>query len=534
MKAMDLILSSGTEGIGISDKGKVIFANDQLAKMLGHKNPSEIIGQPVSQYVAPRSLQLVMDNMAKGISIPYESFSRKIDGTEFPTITFARPVEFMGKKVRVTTIRDITKQYNSRVQLETSESLYETLFNQIPITVWNEDASELLEFASETGLDKIENLQEYLHKNPEIVRQAFSKLRIIDVNATAVELLAVQSKEMLINSFPDFFTDKTLQTFSYSMTAMIKRDRSFEIESEFLTARGKIIDIHVYWRVQPGHEEDYSRIVTVISDISERKKAEAERLKMESRFEQMQKLESLGIFAGGIADDFSDLIEGINYNVTLALSKMDPASPVFTMIETIKEISLEASNLTKQLHAYSGRVKISKELFNLNDLINEMKEFIDLQLPEGFTIDYRLSPTEPWIEADRTLVRQMIINLLNNAIDVLSDDGVITISTNHVVRENLDEAPGQMIFQPIESSFYSCLGISDNGTGISDKIIKKIFDPFYSSKSEGSGLGLSVVQGIIQGHEAGLILDAEVDVGSTFRILFPQITDYEKVKNLIE
>ncbi|MCE7735481.1 MAG: PAS domain-containing protein, partial [Candidatus Heimdallarchaeota archaeon] len=299
MLIKDLLLASGSEGIGISENGKIIFANDQLAHMLGHNNADEMIGEPVSNYVASRSVQYVMDNIAKGISEPYESFSRRIDGSEFPSLTFARQTEFNGKKVRITTIRDISKYYDSRAQFESSELRYKSLFNQIPITVWNEDASELLVYAKEMGLGKIENLQEYLAENLDIVSQGLSKLKITDVNANALELLDVQNKDMIINSFSNFFTERTLQTFSKSMTAIIKRKPSFEGESEILTASGKIIDIHIYWRLLPIDEGDYSKIVTVITDITVRKRSEAERRRMESRFEQMQKQESLGIFAGG-------------------------------------------------------------------------------------------------------------------------------------------------------------------------------------------------------------------------------------------
>ncbi|MCE7733979.1 MAG: hypothetical protein GPJ54_03815, partial [Candidatus Heimdallarchaeota archaeon] len=131
-------------------------------------------------------------------------------------------------------------------------------------------------------------------------------------------------------------------------------------------------------------------------------------------------------------------------------------------------------------------------------------------------------------------VRQLIINFLNNAIEAVTEEGTILVATTHVVNELLNQESGQMIFQPLKSSFYSCLCISDDGCGMDDKIVKKIFDPFYSSKTQGSGLGLSVVQGIIQGHQAGLIIETEVNSGTTFRILFPQITDYEKVKNILD
>jgi PAS domain S-box-containing protein len=329
----DLLLSCGTEGIAITENGKILFANEQIAKLLGYTSAKEIIGFSVSKFVAARSQKLVMDNITKEKSKPYQSFSIRKDGTEFPTLTFASQTEFLGKIVRITTIRDISEFYNSQIQLEASNRRYKSLFNQIPITVWEEDASDVLKYAKDLGLDKIDDLQNYLDSNPDIVLQGLSKLIIKDVNTAALELLEVTDKNILFNSISDFFTENAVKSFSKPMTAIVKKEKNFEMESEFITATGKLIDIHIYWRVLPGYEEDYSRIITVITDISERNKAEAEKRKIYSKFEQVQKLESLENFASGISNDFNNLLVGILGNASLALNQIDPASPISDLLK---------------------------------------------------------------------------------------------------------------------------------------------------------------------------------------------------------
>ncbi|MHA2101706.1 MAG: PAS domain-containing protein, partial [Candidatus Kariarchaeaceae archaeon] len=513
LRIKEVFLDSGTEGIGISEKGKVLLANRQLAKMLGFDSPDDIVGEMVSNFVAPRSKELVMENMRKNVSVPYESFSRRIDGTEFPTLTFARPTRFMDKDVRITTIRDISEFYKSRMELEESEKRYRTLFNQIPITIWDEDASDLVEYIKEIGLDKIDNLENYLNENMDIVTTALSKLKINDLNSTALEMLGVSSKRRLQNSIGQHFSEKSFKCFCKAIIAIVEKKTHFEMESEFITSNGNIIDIHVFWRVLPGFEGDYSRIINVITNITSRKQAEREKVELETRFQQMQKLESLGIFASGIAHDFDNVIKEIAGYASSVLNHMNEDSPAIAMVEEIEQISKRASDLTKQLIAYSGRSKITKEVFNLNDLITEMHDVINVLSANGITLEYSLSSTDSWIEADRAQIQQIIMNLLTNAIEAVGDEGIITIKTNHVVHESLNDETGEYIFQPAEASFYTCLEITDNGKGIEESIIKKIFDPFYSTKSEGRGLGLSVVQGIIKGHESGLIFNTKLNEG---------------------
>lgn len=528
--AKDLLLSFGTEGIVITSEGKVLFANEQIAKILGYNSSDELIGQPVSKFVAHRSQKLVMENIKKDFSKPYESFSLRKDGSEFPTITFASQAEFMGKTVRITTIKDFTEFYNSRIQLEASERRYKSLFNQIPLTIWVEDASDMLKYAKTIGLDKIEDLQDYLDSNPDVVFQGLAKLKIYDVNNAALELIEVSDKNILLNSIGEFFTDKSLKRFSKPMTAIIKKQKSFEMESEFITATGKVVDIHIYWRVLPGYEEDYSRIITVITDISERIKVEAEKRKIDSKFERVQKLESLENFASGISNDFSNLLVGILGNVNLALKQIDPTSPIIDLLKEIDESGKKASNLTKQLQVYSGRGKITKKLFNLNELIEEMQDFMKLTVSDKVGISNYLSTTDPWIEADRVQVSRLIINLLTNASESMRDGGIITLKTFHITKQRLENYSGIIVIQPADSPFYTCLEINDYGIGIEENIVHKIFDPFYSNKIKRSGLGLSVVRGIVKQHEGGLIVETQLKEGTSFKILFPLSLDYKSVK----
>ncbi|OLS24360.1 MAG: Blue-light-activated protein [Candidatus Heimdallarchaeota archaeon LC_2] len=531
LKTKDLFIDSGTEGIGIAENGIILLINKQLVKMFGYDSPDELIGQPIINYISPQSRKLVALKLTENLTKPYESFFKRKDGSEFPGLIFARNAKFTKKIVRIATIRDITDFYDSRKMLESSENRYRSLFNQIPVTIWEEDASELLKSSRELGLENIDNLDDYLDKNPDIIRKLISKIHIVNVNETALDLLNLRDKETLVNLLPQFFSSNSLIAFKKVIIAITGNKTYFESESEFINKNGEKIDIHFIWSVVPGYEKTYSKIISIITDITSRKKVELERKEMDSRYQQIQKLESLGTFAGSIAHDFNNLLMGILGNANLALNQIDPASPIVGLLKEIEEVANKASNLTKQLQAYSGKGKITKELFNLNDLIKEMQGFIKMTIPSEVKIATNLSKTAPWIEADRAQVKQIIINLLINASESMDDKGTISLKTFHITKETLDDHLGLMILHPKNSAYFTCLEIIDTGKGIEHKLKRKIFDPFYSNNSKGKGLGLSVVQGIIKGHEGGLLLDTRINEGTSFKILFPLSVNFRSLIN---
>ena len=250
------------------------------------------------------------------------------------------------------------------------------------------------------------------------------------------------------------------------------------------------------------------------TDITERKQSELALL-------QSQKLESMGLLAGGIAHDFNNLLGAILGNLGLAQMEISPMAPARARLETIETLVVRASDLTRQMLAYSGRGKFQLKTVNLNDLVREMTHLIGISISKKAVLRYDLDPALPSIEADPAQLQQVVMNLVINASDAIGDrSGVITLGTHTLCLDGEDLARGYP-GQSLEPGAYLCLEVSDNGCGMTPETMKRIFDPFFTTKFTGRGLGLAAIQGIVRGHRGGIQVQSEPGRGTTFRLLLP-------------
>lgn len=246
-------------------------------------------------------------------------------------------------------------------------------------------------------------------------------------------------------------------------------------------------------------------IVLVFRDITPQ-------LKMEEELQQASRLESIGLLAGGLAHDFNNLLTAILGNVSLARILLNPESDEYGILGKAEKASERAKDLTQQLLTFSkGGVPIKKAA-SIADLIRETTEFA----LGGSKSRYDLSISEDlWpVEMDEGQIGQVIENLIINADQAMPDGGVIRITAKNTVFEK-EEDP------LVEEGKYILISIKDKGVGIPDRQIEKIFDPYYTTKQKGSGLGLSIVYSIIKKHDGRITVKSEMGIGTTFRILLP-------------
>ncbi len=256
-------------------------------------------------------------------------------------------------------------------------------------------------------------------------------------------------------------------------------------------------------------------------DITERKHSEQEQRNLERQVLHAQKLESLGILAGGIAHDFNNLLTGILGNADLALFDLPPESPVRQNIQDIETTVLRAAELCQQMLAYSGKGHITIEPVDLSEIVREMSHILEVSINKKAVLEYKLAENPAIIMADATQIRQVIMNLITNASDAIIDmSGVISISTGLVL---CDSSHLYVTYtdEYLREGVYAFLEVTDSGCGMDDSTKQKLFDPFFSTKVEGRGLGLSSVQGIVRGHKGVLKVYSEPGNGTTFRILLP-------------
>jgi signal transduction histidine kinase/CheY-like chemotaxis protein len=263
------------------------------------------------------------------------------------------------------------------------------------------------------------------------------------------------------------------------------------------------------------------RLVSSILDITDQKKAEEERKKLEEQVRHSQKLESLGVLAGGIAHDFNNLLMGIMGNVGMAQMKLSPESPGHTHLSGIQVAAERAADLTNQMLAYSGKGKFDVKSVNLSSAIEEMSHLLRVSVSKNVVIKYDLDKDLPTVEADPSQLHQILMNLLTNSSDSYDGkSGDVVVSTKV---KKCDKAY-LSVFQfgdELPEGKYVYLEVSDTGSGMDEEVIERIFDPFFSTKEGGRGLGLSAVIGIVRGHNGAIKVISEPDRGTTFKLLFP-------------
>ncbi len=288
----------------------------------------------------------------------------------------------------------------------------------------------------------------------------------------------------------------------------IRKDRS----EGFLEASGALIE------GPDGRPAGYRGI---IRDVTERHLAEEEQKQLQMRMQQAQKLESMGMLAGGIAHDFNNLLMGVLANASIALEEIAPDSPGRKSLESIELSAQRAADLANQMLTYSGKARLIVQPMNLSALVLEMGNLLQASTSKRAVVTYDLNDALPAIEGDPTQLRQVVMNLITNASEAMEDrDGTIALRT-YPTELSAGDIPETNYNFEIEPGRYVCLEVRDEGCGMDDATRERIFDPFFTSKFTGRGLGLATVMGIVRGHYGAIMVDSKLGVGTVFRVYFP-------------
>jgi PAS domain S-box-containing protein len=253
----------------------------------------------------------------------------------------------------------------------------------------------------------------------------------------------------------------------------------------------------------------------------ERMRSEEERRRLEAQVQHVQKLESLGVLAGGIAHDFNNLLMAILGNADLACRALAPESPGQAYLQDIETAARRAADLCRQMLAYSGKGRFIVEPVSLDEIILEMTRMLEVSISKKASLRYDLDRALPAVAADATQIRQIVMNLITNASEALGDrSGVIAIATGTMEcdRTYLDST---YLAESIPEGTYVWLEISDTGAGMTPEVRARMFDPFFSTKFTGRGLGMAAVLGIVRGHRGGVRVYSEPGQGTTIRVFFP-------------
>lgn len=269
------------------------------------------------------------------------------------------------------------------------------------------------------------------------------------------------------------------------------------------------------------HEDRATGAIVTFLDITPRKRFEEEQRQLEARMMTAEKVESLGVLSGGIAHDFNNLLQGIVANVELALDETPEASPAVENLNQVLLASQRAAELIDQMLAYSGQEQLDLEPVDLSRLVLEMTRLVEASISKKARVQGEFATDLPSVAGDAVQLRRIVMNLITNAAEALGDaGGTIHVATG-VTRVTMEDARDMQPHDSLAPGEYVYLDVIDTGCGMTAETAARIFEPFYTTKFAGRGLGLPAVLGIVRSHHGGIRVRSGLGTGTTFRVCFP-------------
>jgi PAS domain S-box-containing protein len=367
--------------------------------------------------------------------------------------------------------------------LRESEERFREMAELMPQTIFETDVTGRLSFANRKAFDSF----------------GYS-LEDFDRGINSIDMLAPEDRQRGAENIFKIVGGEEIGLNEY--TAMRKDGSKFPImiHSAPIVRNGEILGLRGF-----------------IIDITDRKKTEEERLRLETQFHQAQKMETIGTLAGGIAHDFNNLMTTILGNTSLMLFDIDNSHPHYALLKNIERQINRGAELTTQLLGYARKGKYLVKPVSLNQIIEESAAAFGRTRKE-ITIGYELADDLLAVEADQGQIQQVLLNLFVNAADAMPTGGKLMLKTSNATHNDIKSKE----YQPVAGD-YLRLSVSDTGIGMDEKVRQRIFDPFFSTKEtgKGTGLGLASVYGIIKNHGGYIEVQSQKGQGSQFSIFLP-------------
>jgi PAS domain S-box-containing protein len=367
---------------------------------------------------------------------------------------------------------------------------------------------------SEASLRRSEaNIVALLNHATEAIWSLDREGRVITFNQQAAELFQLASRQAIMPgmSYLELLDPDEQEQWLHLFDRALRGER---VEEELHRPQG---DMERWFELTLAPLSSGGAIVGVaafLRDTTERRRAEAARLEMERAWQETQRLESLGVLASGIAHDFNNLLAVVLGHAELLLAELGEDSEQAESLQQIATAARRGSSLTQQILAYADQGRLANEPIDLNALIRELAELVARTLPGSAPVSYSLANGLPLVGGDAVQLQQLLMNLLTNAAEAIGEgEGQISVAT-----ELTTLAGGEGELQP---GRYVRLQIADTGPGMDEATLRRIFQPFFTTRFLGRGLGLAVAQGIVRGHRGGIQVQSAPGAGTKVTILLP-------------
>ncbi|MGD9973749.1 MAG: PAS domain S-box protein [Desulfatirhabdiaceae bacterium] len=469
--------------------GNIVDVNRAASKGYGY--PTEQLLKMKANDIDPDYIErenkgLFRERPKEKQRIKFEGRHRRSDGSIFPVSVSMSPIVLNGKNHIITLAIDMTEYKNAREKLMESEERFRTVFEQAAVGV------------AGVSLDG----------------------GFLEINDQFCQLVGYEKQELFQMTFRDItHPDDLYLDEKYIEQVLAGKIDSFDIEKRYIHKDGHPVWVRLYSNVVRNAGGKIKYAVAVVTDISERKRAEQEKEKLQNQLNHAQKLESIGNLAGGIAHDFNNILFPIVGMSEMLLDDLPPGSPERESAEEIYKAGKRGRDLVKQILAFSRQSEHKLIPTRIQNVFKEVLKLSRAFIPSYIEIDHNIQQDCGMIMADPSQIHQIGMNIITNAFHAVeAKGGKISVRLRETVLDSSDPAIGNM-----ESGKYAVLSISDTGHGMPEELIGKIFDPYFTTKEQGkgTGLGLAVVYGIVKEHGGAITVNSEIGKGATFEIYFP-------------
>jgi signal transduction histidine kinase len=410
---------------------------------------------------------------------------------------------------------EIEMRLESEKALAQSERRYRALFEESAISLWEEDWSAIKAYLNQLPPEAGDDLEAYLKGHPDQVRQMSLLLRVTAVNRATLKLYAAESMPHLVRNIRRVLPSD-LETFMRRRIAGIHHRSQVEDQTTMQTLEGRGRHLLITSAVPAGYEHSWEKVFSSVYDITERVAVEEDRKRMDRQLHHTRQIQAVASLAGGIAHQFNNALAVIWGS--LDLLELDPQGPQpkNRFIESLRASTERMRALTEQLLAYARGGKYQPGDIAINKLIRDLLATGKAVRKPGIAITTRFQEGLRLTGGDATQIRNVLEAVLANAVEAMPQGGEVVIAT----REQLitTESAGDVALRP---GRYVLITVTDQGVGMDEETLRRIFEPFFSTKFVGRGLGMAAVDGIVRNHDGRIEVQSALGQGTQVTITLP-------------
>jgi PAS domain S-box-containing protein len=478
-----LFFENAGDAVFIHDaQGRTLAVNPMACQLLGYSH-AELMSMKIDQVDTPEEAQHAADRIKRLMEtghLTFETVHQRKDGSPIPIEVSARRITWEGQPAMMSICRDITERKRAEKALRESEETYRLHFENVSDVIYSVDR----DFKVLSVSPSVERILYY--KPDELIGKPFQNLNI----------LVPDCIETAYHDTMRVFDGETISSALYEFIAKDGTKKLGEVSGTPVFRDGKVV-----------------AVISVARDITERRG-------LEEQLRQAQKMEAIGTLAGGIAHDFNNILGIILGNTELALDDVPEWNPAQHNLHEVRDACMRAKDLVRQILAFTRKAEQELKAVKIGPLVEAALRLLRASIPKTIEIRQNFTAESDIVMADPTQIHQILMNLSTNASQAMAETGgVLEIA---LVDEELSEDEA-MKYEGLTPGRYVRLAVSDTGPGIEPDVLDRVFDPYFTTKGvgEGTGMGLSVVHGIVKSHHGRVYVETEVGKGTSFHVLLP-------------